>query len=77
MVGILEELGLVRWRPDGERLGTAQPTLLGGFGWMLLHTRIDGPSPEVLALLGEHGYLPAADGMVVHRDDIPAPICDS
>jgi hypothetical protein len=77
LVALLEELGCVEWRPDGDRLGAAQLTSVGGFAWTMVITQLDGPSPAVLEMLAEHGYLEAADGMVVHRDDLPVPICDN
>jgi hypothetical protein len=50
LVAFLEELGCVEWQPDGDRLGTAQATLLGSFAWTLVMTQLDGPTDEVLDL---------------------------
>jgi hypothetical protein len=77
LVALLEELGCVEWQPDGDRLGAARVTSVGGFAWTLVMTQLGGPSPAVLEMLAEHGYLEAADSLVVHRDDIPIPICDN
>jgi len=76
LVALLEELGAIVWQPTPGRLGTAARTFLGAFGWTLLMTDEHGPTPAVDELLQGAGYLPAAGGYV-HRDDLPAGICDN
>jgi hypothetical protein len=70
------EHGIVDWEPGAaiDDLGSAAPTGLGLFGWLIWTVAMSDELPPLLReMITDGGYLPA-DGGFVHRDDIPVPI---